>query len=268
MLSVLSYNIKFGEKLSQIQNWLKAEQIAPEILCFQEFPASQVLSFLQQFEPGRYCHHYAPAFQKPNEVFGQLTLIDRFAFQTEETFIVPVGNYKLEKILAKYLSKVTFSRHVQRCSVIHHLRKDNKSFAVANTHLSVHTTNEGRLQQIERILGAVEQFDHAIIVGDFNYTSLWRRSHLFELMSSAGFVNGTDKIKTHKLLFVKQQIDYLFHRNCEIREVSVFPIKFSDHYPVLVQMQLLPVPTATPVYSDEFETGMLLENLIPAENQE
>lgn len=242
MVSLLSYNIEFGTKLDRIRQWLKAQRLSPEILCFQEFPASQIRAFIAELEPGRYCSHYAPAFRKPKEVFGQLTLIDRFAFQDEETFIVPYGVRPFERVVAK-VKNIRFFPHKQRFTVIHHLRRDGMSFAVANTHLSALTTNTRRLYQLDPVLDALQKFDHAVIVGDLNYTSLWRRRALFEIMAGDGFENGTENIKTHRLrmfLSLKQQLDYLFHKNCRIEDVTLFPVPFADHYPFLVKFDLVP----------------------------
>jgi len=41
------------------------------------------------------------------------------------------------------------------------------------------------------------------------------------------------KTHTHKLFFIKQQLDYVFYNNCVIKNVKIGKkVKYSDHSPV------------------------------------
>ena len=59
-----------------------------------------------------------------------------------------------------------------------------------------------------------------------------------KFMETHGFTSHNERMRTFRLAFIKYQLDYAFARNGKIEEVNVERVKFSDHYPVKIQLSL------------------------------
>ncbi|MBA3724289.1 MAG: hypothetical protein H0W89_05380, partial [Candidatus Levybacteria bacterium] len=68
---------------------------------------------------------------------------------------------------------------------------------------------------------------------------LLNRDKLFNLIRSNGFTNAYRE-HTHKLISIKyHQLDYIFFKDCSIQNVQVLKQPFSDHLPILFDVDFL-----------------------------
>lgn len=233
MIRVLSYNVLIGSRLKKIAKWLAEQQNNHDIYCFQEFPQSQIQTICDVFSPIAPKEYlFSHAFTKKSNTFGQLTLFDPRKVRLKRSSIVNLGKTSL-------LEKKIFSNHGERSALVSHFSSGEGSFTLVNTHLTLMTSNKRRQVQLLTILDSIRQLYQdakaQVVLGDFNYTSLYRRRHLFQLMKNYGFENAYKK-STHRILFLKHQVDYAFYNNCSIRNVAVEKVRFSDHYPITFEI--------------------------------
>lgn len=234
MLSVLTYNIQYGRKLSSIIQWLNSLEKLPDILCFQEFPDPTSLRLLLGLRGARenYDLRFVQSLIKKRKFYGQLTLYNKKILTLIKHTDVHLGNSKLEKILS-FQSK-------GRNALITSFRYKNKVFELINAHLTAFHLNETRRRQILMIMDSIKEGTEkipTIFLGDLNYSSLLRQSKLIDLMKKYGLENAFS-LKTHKLFFLRHQLDYVFYKNCQIVNPEVIKINYSDHYPVQFQLKL------------------------------
>lgn len=234
MLSVITYNIHFGQKLSQITQWLHKHQKQFDILCFQEFPEEQIKPFLKTFSQ-TFAHIYAPGFRIRRGTFGELTLICKDSVSLISSQIVDLGE-------RSFYENTLWRTIGSRTALVTVLQYKKKKIVIANTHLICFTSNKKRRNQITRLLKVLNPLvrndtSPIVILGDFNYTSLIRQKVLFEFMEKEQFENAFEK-PTHEHLFVRQQLDYVFYKNCAVKDIEIEKLHFSDHYPVKLTMEV------------------------------
>jgi endonuclease/exonuclease/phosphatase family metal-dependent hydrolase len=156
-----------------------------------------------------------------------------------------------EKIvkLGTNLLETRFRRKGQRTSLLTVFKYNNKKLVLANSHLVCFALNSKRINQISKIIKGVKAIgDHSafatLILGDFNYTSRIRQKKLMEFMEK-NELNNAYKTHTHKLFFIKQQLDYVFYNGCRVKNVKIGKrIKYSDHSPVWFDIDLERYPLA------------------------
>lgn len=239
MISLLIYNIEMGRQLPKILQWIESLGQLPEIICFQEFPEVQIESFIKSFDHGNYQHQYAPSFQKRHHTYGQLTLYpvswvnQKQMISLKKSFLIDLGLSTGEKIL--------FRNKGNRSSLITVFTYKRKSFAIANSHLTLLHVNKKRRMQLQIIMEKLEKNLSSslpqIILGDFNYSSLIRQKKLIQFMEKNQFRNAY-KLKTHRILFFHHQLDYVFYKNCTVKDAVVTKLRFSDHYPVQFKLEI------------------------------
>lgn len=238
MLSVLSYNIRYGRELKKIVNWLSLLPTSFDILCFQEFPLEKIDYLLASLAKGSYKHSFACGFLRNNEQYGQLTAINTDKIQLRNSKIISLGE-------SGFVERRIFKTKGERSALVTTLYYQQKEFALVNTHLIWFASNKARIRQIHKI---TETFSHtsmktpAIILGDFNYSSL-RKKGLLEFMKRYQFHDGVGTLPTHKLLMftslLTHQIDYIFYKSCVIKNAAVMKkVKYSDHYPVSFMLEV------------------------------
>ena len=109
---------------------------------------------------------------------------------------------------------------------------------VANIHLLWFASHKRRREQLGAVIEAMDDQKPAIIVGDFNYTSMIRGGGLAKFLGQEGFQPAGGRLITHRLFGIGQQVDYIFQRNCTILEVRVEDIDLSDHAPIFVRFEV------------------------------
>jgi len=235
MLSCISYNIFKGENITQIVQWLNGLSSPFDIICFQEFPITEIDYLKNALKPFNYNTAYATNFNSGEGVYGELSLIRKKKAELLDSKILLVGNSIAEQKI--------FKNKKERSSLITKVLHNNKTFLLANTQLSAYSLNGMRRQQLSKVIKTLNSLKvgsnmPVIILGDLNYTSLVKRDKLFDLVNKNNFVNGHME-KTHKLLsIIDHQLDYVLYRNCRVQNVEVLKIPFSDHYPVTFSLQI------------------------------
>lgn len=110
---------------------------------------------------------------------------------------------------------------------------------LVNPQLTSLSSNKLRYAQINLMLDAVKNLNSpTFIIGDFNIPSLRAKNTLMKFMGKNDFTSYEKRLRTYRLGFIKYQLDYAFARNGKIEEVNVERVKFSDHYPVKIQLSL------------------------------
>lgn len=235
MLSGLTYNIYYGENLDTIINWLNSLPTSLDIICFQEFPQSEIPYLQRMLQPFPYDFFYAPSFRVTGKVYGELTLIHKKKIHLEAQTIVNLGT--------NFIEEKVFSTTYTRTALITKLRYKEQSFILSNTHLIAFASNRQRREQLQEVFREVDLLQENIripvlVVGDMNYTSLLSRTKLFQIVQQAGFVNAFNH-NSHTLLGVKnQQLDYIFYNGCTIENIHVIKKPFSDHLPIEFTIEL------------------------------
>ncbi|HLC94838.1 MAG TPA: endonuclease/exonuclease/phosphatase family protein [Patescibacteria group bacterium] len=234
MLSLLSYNILFGNRLNHIITWIheREEKNRPfDVLCFQEFPEKKISKFLEHFPGRNLAYQFSPAIMERKRTFGQLTVYNRDKLTLIKHHVLDLGKSPWENRLFSMIKK----KKIVRNSLLTFFKNDTHEFVVANTHLTLVARNKYRISQLASIINHVNGTSRAIILGDFNYTSLLPRRRLMHLMERNDFRHATDRLKTHRIGFLKHQLDYIFYKNLSFSHVEVKRVNFSDHYPLLAR---------------------------------
>lgn len=233
-LSVLAYNIHFGQKLVLIQDWILSSTDKFDLICFQEFPFEKKSKFLKIFEEHGYGYAFAPSFIRKNKQHGELTLYKKDKIKIIDFKVISLGTNLLEKRFYK--------KNGEKSALLTLIQHNNKKIILANSHLFSFALNSHRIKQLIKILSEIKAISNekdlpSIVLGDFNYTSIIRQKKLIDFMKSHKFVNAY-KTHTHKLFFLGQQLDYVFYNNCAIKKIVIDRIKYSDHYPVQFKIEL------------------------------
>lgn len=240
-LSAIAYNIQFGKKLKLIQNWLLAGRKHYDIICLQEFPFKKDSEFLRTYEKKGYKYTFAPSFSRKKAQIGELTLYDASKIKLIQSHTLKLGSNIFE---GRFIDSRFKKTKGQRSSLLTLFKYKDKKLVLANSHLFTYAFNSQRINQLHKILKNVNKIgDHteysSVILGDFNYTSIIRQKKLIDFMKKNEFKNAY-KTHTHRLFFLKQQLDYVFYNNCSVKKVLVDKVNYSDHYPVQFKIELNP----------------------------
>ncbi|MDE2026066.1 MAG: HAD-IA family hydrolase [Patescibacteria group bacterium] len=237
MLSVITYNIQKGKKLQKIIEWIATSAEIADVMCFQEFPFAELKKFIQTIEKRQaFEYRYAVGFVRGGVKFGQLTLVKKDKLHIEEEHIVSLGRSAIE-------SRVSRDK-TERSALLTTISQGNKKFLLANVHLVCFSLNRSRIRQAIKILADIKKINPkgnvpTIMLGDFNYSTLTRQKQLVKIMQDYGFLNAYKK-HTHRLFYLKHQIDYVFYKNCFVDRVDVMRLEYSDHFCISFTLEFLP----------------------------
>lgn len=229
-LEILTYNVEFGKRLTEIYNWLHTIPDHPDFICFQEFPENAIGTLRDNLRFKKLVYKFAPSFVRKGEFYGELTVFDGNLTSKIETEILDLGESRIERIYRRSPSR--------RSALITTLDFKGKKLTIVNIHLVVLALNRKRRQQLTLIFESLKNDSSAIIIGDFNYTSLLGRKGLVNFMNKFKFELAGGKMITNHLKKIPQQLDYVFHKGCALEGVRVEKIPFSDHYPVFATVDL------------------------------
>ena len=227
MIQVLSYNIRFGWKLSHIIKWLASQSTHYDVICLQEFPQSK-LEYVMRHLDSPYKSLFSHTFTIGRSVYGPLTIYDSSKLRTLASTVLPLGTSVVEAAL--------HMNSKPRTALVTRLANGEGELVLANAHLACLAVNKVRRKQLGIILDHLRHIVQAppvakIILGDFNYTSFMKQNSLMQLMKNNNFANAYRSM-THRLLFIKHQLDYAFYQNCQIKNVKIENLRYSDHYAV------------------------------------
>lgn len=234
MLKVLSYNIEWGKKLPQLSEWMMALSEKPDIICFQEMPYKKIASLNKTFEENGYAYKYAPSYTKNDNTYGELTAYKKSEIILDFSKVVELGSSIVAKLISRHNSRYT--------SLLTVFKYKKKNFIIINLHLLPHGLNGRRRKQLGMAIEALTLLRYvnmpSLIMGDYNYSSLTGRGGLIKFMASHGFKIGGKKVNTHRKWRISHQLDYVFYRNCDIKNLETENVKFSDHYPFFFDLEL------------------------------
>lgn len=232
MLNILTYNIQYGKRIPSIIKWIKDMSQLPDIICFQEFPEDEINIFIKKIIQKKYNYQFTQSLKKKNKFYGQLTLYDSIKLKVKENKSIDLKKSFIEKIFSP--------NNISRKALITSFEYERNLLVLINAHLTAFHFNSIRRSQILRIIDSLdknlEKVPH-IFLGDLNYSSLIRRKKLLNLMYKYGFYNAY-KLKTHRLLFLNHQLDYVFYKGCIVINPEVIRLKYSDHFAVCFKTQI------------------------------
>ncbi len=231
MIRTLSYNIHFGKKLPNIIAWLKSEPRA-DIYCFQEFPQDRIREFVRALPGPSYTWRFAPALRVRKKIFGELTAMTNPSIRLTSSSVVTLPTNKMDRL--------TMGKHSQRSCLITTCMKSRKRFIVANMQLSCVANTAVRHGQLDKIIAVLtrRRTRRAILIGDFNSWTISERKRLIAYMKLHQFTTHEPRTATHRISIYKQQLDFVFGKNCVVGEVAVSRVRYSDHYPVHAAVRL------------------------------
>lgn len=218
-----------GKQLPQIIAWINSLPHPFSLLCFQEFPESQIKSFQKQLTGADYEVRFAVSFQRGTEIYGELTVFDKERIVVEKEETIELDTSFVEEHIFKLL--------LNRSALLTQLRYKDTSLVVVNTHLIAYSSNRHRREQLVKVMERVDVHTlnktlPVLVLGDMNYSSLLMRGVLFDLVKKKGYANGFTA-HTHAIFsMAKQQLDYIFYKNCEVKDIKVLQHRFSDHKPI------------------------------------
>lgn len=228
-IRIISYNILFGKRITEILRWLKTVQ-TQDILCFQEFPQHRISECLEALSPTRYSWAFAPSLFTKTKTFGELTLWKTATFGLKEKKILSLGQSRIEK--------VTPIPRTHRTALITTFLKNNHPFLLTNLQLSSLSLNAVRYQQLQRVINETERPHIPIVlIGDFNYPTMRANHKLNLFMKERGFEPSPDHFSTYKLGPVRYQLDYVFTKSMRIETFDMVRLPHSDHNPVFATIQ-------------------------------
>jgi endonuclease/exonuclease/phosphatase (EEP) superfamily protein YafD len=228
MIRVISYNVLFGRRSKKIFPWL-AKQTNVDIICLQEFPERKIEACMDML-PG-YKWVFAPSMRIFKKVYGELTLYRTDRVTLKNTHVIDLGPNRIEKAILR--------THLPRTALLTEFVYKRKRFILVNLQLVSLASNKLRYGQIQLILAAVKTYRIPIcLIGDFNIPSLRAKNKLIAYMKLHRFTMPQKRTPTYRIAFIKYQLDYAFARNGKITTFEMERIRFSDHYPVHVEMAI------------------------------
>src|SRR5258708_3575733 len=184
MLSVIVYNIHYGEKIEKLKEWFIGKKSEFDIICFQEFPLAYIDTFLSDIKGDVFGYRYSHGFTKKGNKYGQVTLWNTKKIQILDDTVLTLGSSILERS----------GRRGERSALITQFRYNKKKFFMVNAHLVCFALNQKRILQLEKIITHLKKVSTEeaplIIVEDLNYSSLIRQQRLLDFMDQYGFSNA------------------------------------------------------------------------------
>ena len=262
--SILTYNVLFNNAVPQLATILN--KYKPDIVCLQEVDTSA--KNLQQLELDDYrLADYSNSFIKFGNIYGVATFYKKknFRLVKSDSFNIPRSFFEILLLLMRLLKGLDQPRTMLGTDFVHESTK--KKISVYNIHLTVMTTNTGRMKQINQIL---ETFDSdretsCILAGDFNYFP-YARKNLENLMEQFGLKEATHNIPYtieytrgangakmfHYSLLQKLsakligrlfslnrlKLDYIFFRHLQLIETKRVRFNHSDHFPIISEFEV------------------------------
>jgi len=229
-ITVVSYNVKYGEKVEQAIAALKTcdELSDADILLLQEMDTIGAEQVARQLNYN-YIYYPATVHRKHKRNFGN-SILSKWRISQEQKLILP---HK------------------------HPINRQKRIAAVATIHLadveiltySVHTEttllpHQKRMDQVDWIASSIPPYwQHVIVGGDFNTAFPRCIVETERLMGEAGLRRASDAtgptVKVDPLGLLKFKLDHVFTRGLHVIDSGIVTgAQASDHYPVWVTLAL------------------------------
>lgn len=231
-LEILSYNIEFGRKFDDVVAWIESENLSPDIFCFQEFPEARIPFFKEFLQKRGYDYAFTPAIELNGIDLGELTAHKSSTLDLKAQKGMELGKYFWEKSRRRVKG--------ERSALVTSYQYEGQYVALANVHLSNFSPHSMRYRQLDMVIKELQQHsEDAIIVGDFNYSSLFGVKRLFNFMSKYDYTIVGKRMITHKIFKrIPQQLDYVFQKGFIPEEINVLKVPHSDHLPLHMKLSL------------------------------
>ena len=228
-LNIISYNVQLGQKKDKILAWLQTQKNV-DIICLQEFAERDIEDCLSVLGKNRFSYAFAPSLKVLRKQCGELTLFRSPLFTLKHTEIITLR--------AKSANKLALYRRVPRTAILTELWWKKTPILVVNLQLTALTTNAMRYKQLHIILNAIAKKTSAtLVIGDFNVPSIVSNTKLIRFMAKHKFTTSETYFSTYRLGFIKYRLDYAFSRGATISKLSTERIRFSDHYPIHIEVK-------------------------------
>lgn len=226
---LLTYNVKYGEKLPQIFDWLASLPQRPGIACFQEFPDPYQNGIAGRLEQLGYSFRFGSAIKTRDGTFGQLT-----AAWLGKTII----RSKVVDFGLSVLEKYGFGVEGRRSALITDISSNDRNIQIANGHWPLLATYGQRLVRTAQVVEAMDPDRPAILTGDFNNIHIRRsrgREKFIRDLERFGFVDSglTEPTFPHP---IAHQLDFVFARGRDLKNPEVRQVGLSDHEPLFVEV--------------------------------
>jgi hypothetical protein len=234
MLSGITYNIFLGNNCDKLFYWLFKENNLRDFYCFQEFPEEKITELEKYLPNGHFDFVFCPGLGWKGKIFGELTVFNTNKLKLSESEQVSLegkGDFGIILYRKRFKLHLSVGRtSVNRTALLTRFFYQKKQFVLVNTHLTAGHVNSRRIKQMNLVLKAVKNDKEVLILGDFNHP--FGRG-LPRVMKENGFTSAINKIKTFRMVRgLYLHLDYLFQKNCEVKNISVESVRFSDHYPI------------------------------------
>lgn len=231
MVTIISYNVEYGQRISEIYNFISSLDEKPQIICLQEFPEKELANLEKNKIFKKQNIFFLKGLSKKDEFFGELTIIDSSKIKVIKTEYLDFGQDRIESI---YKRKV-----IKRSAIINVLIIKQREISLVNVHLTPLSLHGKRKEQLTQAIDGVKDSKASIILGDFNYSSLLTRGGLISFMKKYDYVLAGEKLVTNKYKYkIPQQLDYIFYKNLSFKETKVLEVTFSDHFPIISQFEI------------------------------
>lgn len=220
-IRVVSFNIKFGEKI---------RQSIKELSQYPQLKDADIILLQEMDERG--CESIARALQYDYVYYP--SVIHRHHHKNLGNAILSKWPLKDErKIILPYSDAV---RNIKRSAVSARIGLKGLEVLVYSVHTStVWLDRERRISQADSLLRSVpEDADYVIMGGDFNTPGYWNVSMFDHLFAKDGFVRASRHAgSTYKIGPVKMTLDHIFVKGLEpVSSGTVKSSTASDHLPL------------------------------------
>jgi hypothetical protein len=240
MLSGATYNVFLGRNFDALAHWLFKENKLRDFYCFQEFPEKSVSEIEKYLNKKDFSFVFTPGLAWKGKTYGELTIFNTNKLKLEESLTISLegkGDFGILFYRQRFKIHLSVGRTgIDRTALLTQFAYQGKKFTIVNAHLTANHVNSRRIKQARMILGALEHDKKALILGDFNHP--FGRG-LPRVLKESGFTSAINKIKTFRFIRgIYLHLDYLFQRDCQVRNIVVESAKFSDHYPIFFEVEV------------------------------
>lgn len=241
MLSGLTYNVFLGMNLESLLMWLYKENELLDFYCFQEFPEQKISDVKVYLDKMGYDFQFTPGYVRYGITYGELTAFKRSKLKLLNAETISLGGKGERNIVFTHNGLKLFRREetrIDKSALLTTFQYQDLDFTLINAHLSTDLHNSRKLKQLGIINKILSTAGPAVILGDFNY-AVGRRK-LTKIMNGYDFRSGLQRQKTFRFApGISWQNDYIFYQGCEVKDVSIKHVSYSDHYPVFFKVALL-----------------------------
>ncbi|MDR3286634.1 MAG: endonuclease/exonuclease/phosphatase family protein [Prevotellaceae bacterium] len=249
-IKIISYNVHDFKNIDnykattydEISTFLLAENA--DIICLQEYSANN-----SEIKSHKILQKLHQEYQYIYGDYGGQKIFSKYPFESENNFNFAGTRVVLTDININGKIVRAYSCHLQSTNfnpdgTQQLLTSQNANYTKELKRVVVNLRNafKKRAKQVELIAQNIAKSPYpAIVCGDFNDTPMsYSYQKIKGKMNDTFIVAGGGMPNTYKKLFSFLRIDYIFtDKNIATVEYTVAKkIKYSDHYPVIVKLQL------------------------------